>query len=289
MHRPSLLFTARHRSFVVGAIFAFAAVSYARAQSPTANLAALTSDSTRIVGGVDVADGNYPFVVSLYGRDGEFWCGASLVAPTLVVTAAHCLAAIDEGGSAVVARTDLGDLTRGSVHSFTRIFKHPKYGKPERYANDLAFIELATPVLGVEPIDITPKQPLNALKGLPVTVAGWGALRESGHSPTRMQEVEVDVLTSAQCREAYGSKYDPASMFCAARQAKDSCQGDSGGPIFIKPLDGASPIQVGVVSWGYGCARPESPGVYTRLDSKKVWKGLGNSPDAQRIRSLLGL
>lgn len=245
--------------------------------------------STRIVNGVDVADGNYEFVVMLRDRSNRQQCGASLVAPTLLITAAHCVPVLARG-SAVVGRTDMTDVARGTVHRFASIFVHPGY---EGSRNDLAFIELSEPVLGVEPIGIVPTQHVDALAGFPATVAGWGALREGGRGPNRMQEVEVDIDSSARCAQAYpassGDPFDQASMFCASRPDKDSCQGDSGGPIFLKPVGGAAPIQVGVVSWGIGCARPESPGVYTRLDSQELWNGLGNSPEAQRIRGLIGL
>jgi secreted trypsin-like serine protease len=276
--RHVLLATALMATVSVASSVAFASMSPA---TPQSNL------STRIVGGTDVADGDNAFVVLLRNQHDSFRCGASLVAPTLLVTAAHCVPAVGKQGSAVVGRTDMTDTTHGAVHRFAGIFVHPDY-KSGDAGSDLAFIELSEPVLGIKPLDIVPIQDVDALAGLPVTVAGWGALREGGSGPNRMQEVEVDVDTSARCAQAYPGQFDQVTMFCASRARKDSCQGDSGGPIFLKPADGAAPIQVGVVSWGYGCARPASPGVYTRLDSQELWDSLGSSQDAQRVRSLIG-
>ena len=65
----------------------------------------------------------------------------------------------------------------------------------------------------------------------------------------------------AECKEGYGSEYYPESMICAGVGGKDSCQGDSGGPLTC------SGELCGIVSWGYGCAEPGYPGVYTRVTS----------------------
>ena len=79
-----------------------------------------------------------------------------------------------------------------------------------------------------------------------------------GSSPNELQEVEVDYMTNAEC--CSGTEYTCSqiteNMMCARRQGKDSCQGDSGGPIF----DTKTRRQVGVVSWGYGCADFDAPG-----------------------------
>jgi secreted trypsin-like serine protease len=94
-----------------------------------------------------------------------------------------------------------------------------------------------------------------------------------------MRQATVKVVSDTNCQAAYKSRLDPEVMLCAAARGKDSCQGDSGGPIFVKELvpqaeKKAKPVytytQVGIVSWGFGCARPAFPGVYTRLSNSRI-------------------
>merc|ERR1712073_114252 len=87
------------------------------------------------------------------------------------------------------------------------------------------------------------------------TVTGWGTLESRGWQPTELHEVDVKVTTK--------------KMLCAAEDGKDSCQGDSGGPLVT--LENGQHALIGVVSWGYGCAEPDSPGVYARVTAQMSW------------------
>jgi hypothetical protein len=78
-------------------------------------------------------------------------------------------------------------------------------------------------------------------------------------------ETDLKVLDDSGCERAYGPFFHSASMLCAAKQGKDSCRGDSGGPLVS---DGKL---IGLVSWGFGCARPGYPGVYTRVSAISGW------------------
>jgi secreted trypsin-like serine protease len=82
-------------------------------------------------------------------------------------------------------------------------------------------------------------------------------------------ETRVEYIENQQCEGNYGRLVHP-EMICAAKANTDACQGDSGGPLVIKDCSG-DPILIGVVSWGYGCAQPDYPGVYARISSVIPW------------------
>lgn len=129
---------------------------------------------------------------------------------------------------------------------------------------------------------------LNSNSNLPntqdsVTVMGWGdtiASEEYSQLSNTLKEVEVNVVSNQVCSRANGyvggfySSYSRAitpNMLCAQAPGRDSCQGDSGGPLVMKGSDGNQDVQVGVVSWGMGCANPDFPGVYARVSSAYSW------------------
>jgi hypothetical protein len=75
-----------------------------------------------------------------------------------------------------------------------------------------------------------------------------------------------------RCKQSYPDATIGAGQICAGYDggAHDSCQGDSGGPLVTRDSEGC-PYQVGVVSWGIGCARAKYYGVYTRLSAEADW------------------
>lgn len=105
-----------------------------------------------------------------------------------------------------------------------------------------------------------------------LTVMGWGVTVE-GVSSTQsdvLREVDVQYMSNAECDASSGSYngdfvtydgYIEGNMMCAWSENKDACQGDSGGPLIKKGSDGETDVQVGVVSWGLGCAMATFPGV----------------------------
>ena len=83
-------------------------------------------------------------------------------------------------------------------------------------------------------------------------------------------EVRLNTMTNSECARIHGDHRISDNMICAGATGRDSCEGDSGGPLAVLGQDG-SYRQIGVVSWGNGCAKPGYPGVYTRLSSLLGW------------------
>jgi|TARA_B100001142_G_scaffold108856_1_gene110867 hypothetical protein len=104
-------------------------------------------------------------------------------------------------------------------------------------------------------------------KGEDLVVMGWGATSSGGTTSTDLLEVTVPAVSHSDCSTNYGDSIRRETMFCAGRTGKDSCQGDSGGPIVRK----SDQRQVGVVSWGIGCAWSGYPGVYSRVSVARAW------------------
>lgn len=222
---------------------------------------------TRIVGGTEAERFEYGYYVDLLG------CGGSLIAPGVVLTAAHC--GDYTGSRVIVGGYEAYQVSQGSTEATVITYKeHPNYDDWTT-ANDFALLRLSEEVgiSGSVTLGLNSQYAVPA-DGQTVTTLGLGALVEGGYSPSILNEVDVFAISGAKCNsEPYN--YDGAVqddiMFCAGvpEGGKDSCQGDSGGPIVLK--NGNSHTLIGVVSWGYGCARPESPGVYARVSSAYTW------------------
>lgn len=217
-----------------------------------------------VVGGVPADNGEYPFVVSI-DVDGAYLCGGSLLTPARVLTAAHCVDSSSPGG--LLVRVGSNQFQSGGVViPVSGIHVHRGWN-PNTNDNDLAVLDLASPAALSSTVGtITVPRPNQGVgtAGTTVTVAGWGLTSDGGNVSPVLREASFPILANAACG-AYGSDFHALTMLCAGVVAGgvDSCQGDSGGPLFADTP--AGPAQVGVVSWGNGCAQPDFPGIYTRL------------------------
>ncbi|MEU7698008.1 MULTISPECIES: S1 family peptidase [unclassified Streptomyces] len=211
-----------------------------------------------VVGGTRAAQGEFPWMVRL-----SMGCGGSLITPQVVLTAAHCVSGSGNNTS-ITATAGVVDLQSSSAIKVksTKVYQAPGYNGSGK---DWALIKLASPITSLPTLKIAETTAYNSGT---FTVAGWGAAREGGAQQRYLLKANVPFVSDASCKNSYGSDLIPAEEICAGytQGGVDTCQGDSGGPMFRKDNGGAW-IQVGIVSWGQGCARPNYPGVYTEVST----------------------
>ena len=169
------------------------------------------------------------------------------------------------------------------VRGATEIKMHENWrGSRGKLADDIALIRVdqKIPLDGlVVPICLPWKQTID-LQDSSLTLSGWGRTSETqkvqiqgnvAAAKNVLQKVQVQARTDGQCEQTYGDVFNSTRQICAGSdQAKDSCQGDSGGPLAWRDYYGGW-YQVGIVSFGKGCAREGVPAVYTRLTAYMDW------------------
>ena len=245
---------------------------------------------TRIIGGSEAVEDRPSYAVMMLGADGSM-CGGSLIARDVVLTAAHCMRATDY---AVLGEHDIEVLNDGDgeVFAVREVILHPDFSQMlMSIDNDfmLVFLEGASAADDVITVKLNSDPSLPSV-GQSVTVMGWGDTdisddfdEETQHdveTSTVLMNVDVSIISNEECDASEGyidgtyatySGRITENMLCATSDGSDSCQGDSGGPMVIKGDDGPADVQVGVVSWAYGCAIDQFPGVYARVSRAYDW------------------
>jgi secreted trypsin-like serine protease len=237
--------------------------------------AAAPAVQPRIIGGEEAPAGAYPFMVALVmadaadAADGQF-CGGQLISDRLVLTAAHCGLAIASSREVdvIAGIDDLGQNDGERMH-VTGISIHPGYN-PLTNDNDVAVLRLESSTTRGRPIDVAGSADASLFEpGDPVRAIGWGVgydpQSDRYYKPNQLFQVNVRIVSDADCTQAYGGQFIASSMLCAASPAKDTCYGDSGGPLMAQSEQPSRWVLVGVTSWGEGCAQEGFPGVYARM------------------------
>ncbi|XP_070708471.1 polyserase-2-like [Pempheris klunzingeri] len=192
------------------------------------------------------------------------------------MSAAHCFSSTSTSRWQIsLGRQNLQGQNPNEVsRTVARIILHPNYDSGTS-DNDIALLRLSSPVTFtdyIRPVCLAASDSVFN-NGTDSWVTGWGAVREgvSLPFPETLQEVEVPVVGNRQCNCLNGVGTVTDNMICAGALAggKDSCQGDSGGPMVSRQA--SFWVQSGVVSFGFGCARPNLPGVYSRVSRYQSW------------------
>ncbi|PTP09910.1 serine protease [Vibrio splendidus] len=240
----------------------------------------LADVSARIINGEEATQENWPFMAALVSRnvnayDGQF-CGASFIGERYVLTAAHCVEGNGREDLDVVIGVSNLSASQAAQHRYAvdNIYVHEYYNSVAT-GNDIAIIELVEkPVESVvNLVDGYVRGNLN--DGQMLTVMGWGDQDASDgySSKSELYQVNVPLVNQYQCNTVPYSGYSSigSDAFCAGYSdgGYDSCQGDSGGPIVVST--NGTYEQLGIVSWGKGCAEANAYGVYTNISHFDDW------------------
>ena len=231
----------------------------------------------RIVGGTDAIDNRYAYAqISMRDSNGNHQCGGTLIASDVILTAGHCQGYFD---SIHIGRHDLNDPLdefEELVHIEDR--RHFWY-QATKFRYDFSVVKLERPVLNTTLVRLN-ADPNLLLEGDSLVVVGYGASGVRQETPKFIfpdvfQVGNVKYLSNPACRETtvQGQQlYENdiySEMMCAANPGVDACAGDSGSALILPGATPADDIQVGVVSWGRGCAI--YPGVYGRTSKVYEW------------------
>lgn len=198
-------------------------------------------------------------------------CGLTLIAPNVLLTAAHCVD-IDKAYISLGVHNIYdyaGEIKDRENYYIDEYVRHPSFSS-STFDYDFMVMKMngfsnRTPIV----LD----DGSNELSdGTELITIGWGHTYYYGTPSNILREVEIDYMNNSHCSNKYQDfRSITDQMFCAGRTVGDttydSCTGDSGGPI-IRKSDGK---QVGIASWGRECANPNYPGVYSRISSAYDW------------------
>ncbi|XP_075972576.1 trypsin-1-like [Anticarsia gemmatalis] len=209
-----------------------------------------------IVGGHEVSIEQYPHQVFFP----KMYCGGFIVSKDYVITAAHCTASYEPKD----LRFIVGSTVRGqgTIIQASEVINHPNFNLD----NDVAIVKAAQPLVfskSVQPVKLPPRG-RRMKEGTIVRVSGWGRTSEDGSWSHTLLAVNVPVTNFNKCKKVNPELTE--NMWCAGLEegGKGSCRGDSGGAAV------QCGMAVGIVSFGRGCARPNSPGVYANVASPSI-------------------
>uniref|UniRef100_A0A8C5LFI1 Serine protease 38 n=1 Tax=Jaculus jaculus TaxID=51337 RepID=A0A8C5LFI1_JACJA len=222
----------------------------------------------KVVGGLPAPEGKWPWQVSLH-YSGFHTCGGTILNEYWVLSAAHCFTF-----DVYVGITDLSGASRHTQwFEVNQVILNPTYQLFHPTGGDVALLQLKSSILFSDSVLPVCLPPYNmSLANLSCWSTGWGLISPQGQTTDYLQEVQLPLMPRVICQRLYGHvSFILPDMLCALdfKNVKNVCEGDSGGPLVCELNQ--TWIQIGIVSWGRGCAQPLYPGVYARVSHFMKW------------------
>ncbi|XP_063814712.1 urokinase-type plasminogen activator isoform X2 [Pseudophryne corroboree] len=246
----------------------------------------------KIVGGRSNPIESQPWIATLYQvsrrnkQQQYFQCGASLIHPCWVLTAAHCFPDSDypepKDYVVILGKSNIDETNDHREQRFQveKIIRHQHYSdRTNALDNDIALMKIrsasgqcASMSSSVQTVCL-PSADMRMKDGTHCEIAGFG--KESYDSivfSQTLKSTSVQLISQDVCQsEQYYGKLINNNMFCAGHPEwkVDACKGDSGGPLTCQYNE--QMVLYGIISWGEGCAKENKPGVYTRITNYLPW------------------
>ncbi|XP_029437241.1 serine protease 55-like [Rhinatrema bivittatum] len=225
---------------------------------------------SRIIGGREALPGEWPWIVSLGAW--KHFCAGSILNSWWILTAAHCLVAYPPNSIKVKVGTT--NLRHGKeLLRVKKIIIHPEYNAHD-FNNDVGLLLLSTPIefnVLKTPICLPSAGNFSNKDWTTCFVVGWGTTEPGKHRfPNILQKVEAELVDWDLCKQRV---MITRNMLCAGFEegGRSACVGDSGGPLVCKTWKDYRWYEVGIVSWGQGCAEKRSPSIYALVSNYVNW------------------
>jgi hypothetical protein len=270
--------SSRRSTALVAAVSSLAACVLAL-EATSAHAAAVENQLVPfVVGGQESSSSQYPWQVFVFLPSEGIECGGSILGPTTILTAAHC---VDHAGTTstypagdfmiVAGESNVNQFPppMAEMRSVARIRAHPYYTPPPNIKDDAAVLTLTEPLTLSSTVQSIPLVPTGATPapGTPLTVSGYGKQEgaETAQPNGKLYAASLIALSSDACRSAVG-ELNSAVLMCAVSPTAATCQGDSGGPL----IQGSPAVEVGIVDVGPAGCPVGQPDGFTNLAAPEV-------------------